>query len=308
MACRSWIRILSFCGALTLAAACGSVKETPAPLTQDPVFKPIELPPPAGFAAAPGVTRYWGILPCADCAGIRHELVLTQDAKTGEPQTYELVETYLGSMSNDGERAVNSRGKWSLVRGGADRAMAIVRLDGGGKTEAAKSFERVSESELRLLDREQKRIESTHQLSLIRVSDAPTPPGGLAPGTLAPGTLTPAAPTGSLQPVPLGNGEPAAMVTDLASGWPVTLSMGQEMTARLTADRSAGGRWTLRPASDGGIVLRQGEPAYEQTAAGGVEVFRFKAVKAGQTQLAFDYRVGAATTAAKSVSYPITVK
>ena len=55
-------------------------------------------------------------------------------------------------------------------------------------------------------------------------------------------------------------------------------------------------------------MLRQGEPAYETTAAGGVEVFRFKAVKTGQTLLTFDYRMGAATTAAKSVSYPVTVQ
>ena len=302
MAFRSWMRLLPLCGALTLAAACGGTKEAPAPATQEPVFKPIELPPPAVFPGTPGVTRYWGILPCADCAGIRHELTLTQDAKTAEPQTYELVETYLGSMSTAGERAVNSTGKWSIAKGGPNGAMTIVRLDGGGKSEAAKSFERVSDTELRLLDREQKRIESTQPLSLIRVSDT------LAqPDTLPPGSLTPAAPAAASAPVTLGAGEPAAMVTDLASGWPVMLTMGQEMTARLTADRAAGGRWTLRPATDGGVVLRQGEPSYEKAAAGGVEVFRFKAVKAGQTLLTFDYRMGAAT-AAKSVSFPVTVK
>jgi copper homeostasis protein (lipoprotein) len=303
MAFRTWMPILFLCGALAIAAACGGAKESPAPATQDPVFKPIELPPPAALAATPGVTRYWGILPCADCAGIRHELLLTQDPKTGEPQTYELVETYLGSMSNDGERAVSSRGKWSQSKRGQDGAMTIVRLDGGGRAESARSFERVSETELRLLDREQKRIESTHPLSLIRVSDTAG-----QPGTLAPGSLIPAAPVGASAPVTLGAGEPTAMVTDLASGWPVTLGMGQEMTARLTADRAAGGRWTLRPATDGGVVLRQGEPAYEKTAAGGVEVFRFKAVKSGQTLLTFDYRMGAATTIIKSASYPVTVQ
>jgi copper homeostasis protein (lipoprotein) len=303
MAFRSWMRILPLFGALAIAAACGGAKESPAPATQDPVFKPIELPPPAAFAGTPGVTRYWGILPCADCAGIRHELVLTQDPKTGEPQTYDLVETYLGSMSNDGERAVNSRGKWSIAKGGPDDAMTIVRLDGGGKREAAKSFERVSETELRLLDREQKRIESSHPLSLVRVSDPSAQPG---PAAL--GSLTPSTPTAASAPVKAGAGEPAAMVTDLASGWPVTLRIGQEMTARLTADRAKGGRWALRPATDGGVVLRQGEPAYEPASAGGVEVFRLKAVKAGQTLLTFDYRIGAATAATRSVSYPVTVQ
>ncbi len=252
---RSSLRSAVAAGTLMLAAACGGAKESPSPAQQEPLFKPIELPPPAAASDKPGVNRFWGVLPCADCAGIRNELVLVQDPKTGEPQTYELVETYLGSMSNDGEKAVTTKGMWSIAKGAADGAMTIVRLDGGGKAEFARSFERVSETELRLLDRAQQRIDSKQPLSLIRVSDQP--------GTPAPGTFTLASPAGSQAPVTLGAAEPAAMVTDLASGWPMTLRMGQEMTARLTADRAKGGRWSLRPASDGGVVLRQGEPAYE---------------------------------------------
>jgi predicted secreted protein/uncharacterized lipoprotein NlpE involved in copper resistance len=301
MALRAWMRVFPVCGALAAGAACGGAKESPAPVQQEPLFKPIELPPPAGASDKPGVTRFFGVLPCADCSGIRHELVLIADQKTGEPQTYELVETYLGSMSNDGEKAVTTKGTWSLAKGGADGAMTIVRLDGGGNAEAAKSFERLSETELRLLDRAQNRIESTHPLSLIRVADRSV--------SLAPGMLTPATPpTNSAAPVTLGAGEPAAMVTDLAAGWPVMLKVGQELTARLAADRSAGGRWSLRPATDGGIVLRLGEPTYEQTDKAGVEVFRYRAVKPGQTLLTFDYSIGAVTTSAKSVSYPVSVQ
>ena len=287
--------------AMTLAAACGGAKETPAPAQQEPLFKPIELPPPASVSSTPGVTRFLGVLPCADCSGIRNELVLVEDPKTGEPQTYELVETYLGSMSNDGEKAVTTKGAWSIAKGGADGAMTIFRLDGGGKAEFAQSFERLSETELRLLDRSQNRIESSHPLSLIRVSDWPA---GLAQGMLAPATP----PTASAAPVTLGASEPAAMVTDLAAGWPVMLRVGQEMTARLGADRAAGGRWSLRAATDGGIVLRLGDPAYEKTEKGGVEVFRLKAVKPGQTLLTFDYKMGSSATATRSVSYPVTVQ
>ena len=160
-------------GALMLAAACGGATESPAPAQQEPLFKPIELPPPATVADTPGVARYWGVLPCADCAGIRHELVLVQDPNTGEPQTYELVETYLGSMSTDGERAVTTKGTWSIAKGGANGAMTMVRLDGGGKPEFARSFERLGETELRLLDRSQNRIESALPYSLTRVTAAP---------------------------------------------------------------------------------------------------------------------------------------
>ncbi len=294
-------------GALMLAAACGGATESPAPAQQEPLFKPIELPPPATVADTPGVARYWGVLPCADCAGIRHELVLVQDPNTGEPQTYELVETYLGSMSTDGERAVTTKGTWSIAKGGANGAMTMVRLDGGGKPEFARSFERLGETELRLLDRSQNRIESALPYSLTRVTAAPVTPGALSLGTPAPSAAPPA-----VFPAPpvasSGASEPAAMVTDLASGWPVALRVGQEMTARLGADRAAGGRWSLRAATDGGIVLRLGDPAYEKTEKGGVEVFRLKAVKPGQTRLAFDYTLGASATAAKSVSYPVTVQ
>lgn len=110
----------------------------------------------------------------------------------------------------------------------------------------------------------------------------------------------------SAAPAPPGN-QPAAMVTDLASGWPIALGVGQQMTARLAADRAAGGRWSLRAGSDGGIVMREGEPAYEPSQQGGVEVFTLEAVKPGSTTLTFDYRQGSAD-ALRSVSYPVTVQ
>ena len=99
------------------------------------------------------------------------------------------------------------------------------------------------------------------------------------------------------------------MVTDLASGWPITLRVGQSMTARLTADRAGGMRWSLRPGSDAGVVTLAGEPAYE-TAAGspGIEVFRLIAAKPGQTTLSFDYKKGSDSLALKSASYLVTVQ
>lgn len=123
-----------------------------------------------------------------------------------------------------------------------------------------------------------------------------------APGAAASAPTMPAlggAP-GTLQPV--------AMVTDMASGWPVNLAIGQEMTARLTSDAS-GGRWALRPGTDGGVMALQGAPASEaspgQPAA---EVFRLKAVKPGNASLTFDLRKGPEAAPLKSVSYPVTVQ
>jgi predicted secreted protein len=102
--------------------------------------------------------------------------------------------------------------------------------------------------------------------------------------------------------------QPAAMVTDMASGWPVALRMGQQMTARLAADRAAGGRWSLRVGSDGGIVLREGEPSYEPSPQGGIEVFSLRAIKPGSTTLTFDFKKGSDPAAVRSVSYPVTVQ
>ncbi|MCC7178517.1 MAG: protease inhibitor I42 family protein [Acidobacteria bacterium] len=121
------------------------------------------------------------------------------------------------------------------------------------------------------------------------------PPGSGAPLAVPPASQLP-------------GDQPAAMVTDLASGWPVALRVGQRMTARLAGDRAAGARWSMRAGSDGGVVALEGEPAWEQEPKGGVEVFALKAVKPGSTTLTFDYKKGADPAALRSVSYPVTVQ
>jgi len=144
-----------------------------------------------------------------------------------------------------------------------------------------------------------------HQPPVFKPIELPPPATtGETPSSSGPaaGTAFPAA------PFTAGEIGPVAMVTDMASGWPVTLRVGQEMTARLAVNRESGSRWTLRPATDGGVVLRLGEPTYEKAASGGMEVFRLKAVKPGTTTLTFDQKVGTSATPGKSVSYPVTVQ
>ncbi len=279
--------------AVGLASACGSAEAPPAAGTFQRV---------AGTAAqAPATMRYAGTLPCADCAGIRMELTLDSDPATGAPTTYELKETYLGSMSPEADKPFAETGRWSIHEGTSTNPDATVyRLDGGGSAERVRSFERVGEQELVMLDSENTRAQSGLSYSLMRLPDVT-----LSFGTpVAPGTASAAA---GLQDVP------AAMVTDMASGWPVTLQVGQELTARLTANRSTGHGWTLRAGSDGGILEQQGQADYEtpdgaQPGAGGVEVFRFKAMKPGQTTLAFDYKRPADASPAKSATYTVTVQ
>jgi predicted secreted protein len=132
----------------------------------------------------------------------------------------------------------------------------------------------------------------------IDPATAPPPPGQ-TPSSAPPPTAPP----------PGGGSEPVAMVTDLATGWPVTLLIGQTMVARLTADRASGARWSLRPGTDGGIVRLAGEPSYEtKPGEPSVEVFRLTAAKPGRTTVTFDYRKAPEATALKSASYPVTVQ
>lgn len=84
-----------------------------------------------------------GLLPCADCSAIRTQLTL-------DPDYYELKEAYLGT-----ERAFHYRGRW---KANGD----IIALEG----EARRSFRAVGDSELRLLDGEQREIYSAASHSL----------------------------------------------------------------------------------------------------------------------------------------------
>lgn len=229
------------------------------------------------------------------------ELTLNKDGASGAPTTYELKETYLGTMSPEAEKPFTQTGRWSIQQGTKTNPDATVYLlDGGGDANRTRSFERIGEQELIMLDREQKRAQSGLPYSLARVPDATLSFGTPVPGATAPATQGPQA-------------APGAMVTDMASGWPVTLQVGQELTARLTANRSTGYGWTLRAGSDGGILEPQGKPDYEtagdtKPGAGGVEVFRFKAAKPGQTTLAFDYKRAGDASPAKSATYTVTVQ
>ena len=45
------------------------------------------------------IGTFEGILPCADCPGIKTELALYQDAANSENNTYTLKETYLGNQT-----------------------------------------------------------------------------------------------------------------------------------------------------------------------------------------------------------------
>ena len=67
---------------------------------------------------------YTGILPCADCGGIRTDLRLYADRPSGQATRYEARETYIGTR--DGDRTVDKAGRVKVVRGSASDKEAMV--------------------------------------------------------------------------------------------------------------------------------------------------------------------------------------
>lgn len=101
--------------------------------------------------------NYEGLLPCADCEGIRTVLKLENSPDKTE-RGYELTETYLGT--EDGDREFVSKGIYEVVYGLENEpgAMAIRLLD--ESSAAVKSFRQDEFGTLHLLDGKEQPIVS----------------------------------------------------------------------------------------------------------------------------------------------------
>jgi copper homeostasis protein (lipoprotein) len=123
---------LPFMLALALAG-CGLAGEDAAP------------PAPAALAADDGEAfdlAWQGVLPCADCTGIRTRLRLWRD---DAGQAFELEETYLGV---EGDNVFSTSGAWRLEQdGGAQATRYRLGSEGGGL-----GFELLADGSLQLLD------------------------------------------------------------------------------------------------------------------------------------------------------------
>jgi len=126
---------------------------------------------------------YVGTLPCADCAGIRTTLTLYTLGKGGEPLVYRMTATYLGTPH--GDRTEERLGPWARVGSGTSERLRIEPQDDATR----QSFRRAGPDALVLLDREERRIEAAHDLSLRRDAAASAarlePPRMLFRGTLS---------------------------------------------------------------------------------------------------------------------------
>jgi predicted secreted protein len=102
---------------------------------------------------------YTGILPCADCAGIRADLLIYEGR-------YDLRETYIGTRN--GDRTAEKSGRVKLVRGSAEDKQATMYQLEADRADAQRYFLRAGNNELRLLDREKRELATSAPHSLYR--------------------------------------------------------------------------------------------------------------------------------------------
>jgi Predicted secreted protein len=221
---------------------------------------PDDSPAQEDSSVAP--VTYAGVLPCADCAGIRTEIKLYAEQPSGRPVRYELSQTYL--KTRDGDRSVQSTGRWTILRGSAsDRDATVYQLD-YDRPGRAQNFLKVGDDELRQLDGQEREIASPAPHSLHRVSTE--------------------------------SSMHAVTLTESDAGRTIDVTRGDRIVIQLRGNRTTGYTWTLA-AGDPDVLTSLGEPTYTPDAAsadtvgaGGVETWSFRASRNGQVELRFDYR------------------
>ncbi|UZG43414.1 copper resistance protein NlpE N-terminal domain-containing protein [Caldimonas thermodepolymerans] len=199
--------------------------------------------------------RYVGILPCADCRGIRTDLQLYADPD-GAPAGYDLLQTYLGRP--EGDRSFTQSGTWRSARGARQDPQALViQLDPEqpGRTRA---FRQASPRVLRALDVNLLDLPPHLPRSLLRVPD---------------------------------NLPPAAIVlTQGDAGGTVEVPAGQPVVLMLASQPGTGYGWA---AVDGSTpqLFEVAQPLHLPDVQGsGFDVFRYEAREPGALSLRFAYR------------------
>jgi len=138
-----------------LLCACAKPAHPPAPRPGLPLKA--EAPERNGngteVAIEPLVLTFEGVLPCADCPGIKTTLVLTRKAAGWAEGTYRLTETYIERGS-----PIVTTGDWTTLRGSAmDDDDTVYELN-PDEADRARHFLRLGDdAELRVLTKDLKR-------------------------------------------------------------------------------------------------------------------------------------------------------
>ncbi|MBO9728891.1 MAG: copper resistance protein NlpE N-terminal domain-containing protein [Chitinophaga sp.] len=104
---------------------------------------------------------YTGTLPCADCEGIVTELTLHRKPET----SFTMKETYLGK-----NQTFPSEGNYVVLHGTpSDPSATVIQLNPDKDKNLQRYFQQVNIDELKMLDIEQRVIESNHNYTLKKV-------------------------------------------------------------------------------------------------------------------------------------------
>lgn len=115
---------------------------------------------------------YQGIVPCADCAGIRMRIAFHgeyADANGELDRRYHLITTYLGTK--DGDRTFETEGEWDFERGYEDEPDATVLVLDPDQPDKARRFLKLDQYRIELLDPAGQVIDSKLDYTLERVGD-----------------------------------------------------------------------------------------------------------------------------------------
>jgi inhibitor of cysteine peptidase len=218
--------------------------------------------------------RYAGMMLCADCSGIKTILMLNR-TNQGVPINYTMTETFVGKQV----KPRVTGGRWTIEHGDAtDKNATVYQLHQAGSN-AVTSFVKVG-GELRMLDGDMTELPASvpHTLKQM-VAD-----------------------------------KVIFKVNDQAGG-SVNLKVGGELEVQLAANHTTGHSWSTAPVENP-VLSGEGNATYQENTTegkvgvGGVETWRFKAMKSGKEDLRFEYRRPweRGTPAAKTVTIQVTVQ
>lgn len=148
------------CLLICAALSSGCKQKEEAPKQQDTLS--VSLKPEDTLAV---MAAYEGVLPCADCPGIRTRLTLFADSST-----YKLEETYMGQR--DADSAFITYGQWSVLIGTEEFSEAEVYNLQPYNPEESRYFRVINEDSLVQLDRTKHEIKSKLNYKLTRIVNA----------------------------------------------------------------------------------------------------------------------------------------
>jgi hypothetical protein len=141
-------------------------KKTPAKGKTTAAKSGKEAAAPAPALAPPSGT-FRGTLACSSCQGIRTELVLTGSPKDAS-RSFTMKQIYVGLPAD--KNVVVGSGKWILAKGNKQNPEAVILqlIPTAGDLDLM-YFLQVSESEVKLLDRQQNEISASENYSLRKL-------------------------------------------------------------------------------------------------------------------------------------------